>query len=182
VAPREKRRGLTSVAEPPTRIKSNPIAGGRPVSRPRLITCVLLPFAAGYYLSYLFRTINALIAGDLASELGLSAADLGFLTSVYFLVFAAVQLPLGAWITSVDLHDLLAIRWGGLGHKKILLKLAWRVVRARVLGERIGALSIGDGPNVRKVAIHDNWLYVVGMFNRITTRRMRINSTTINVS
>jgi MFS family permease len=66
------------------------------VSRPRLVTCVLLPFAAGYYLSYLFRTINALIAGDLTSELGLSAADLGFLTSVYFLVFAAVQLPLGA--------------------------------------------------------------------------------------
>lgn len=49
-----------------------------------------------------------------------------------------MQLPLGAWITSVDLHDLLAVRWGGLSHKKILLKLAWRVARARVLGERIG--------------------------------------------
>ena len=68
------------------------------MSRARLITCVLLPFAAGYYLSYLFRTINALIAGDLTAELGLSAADLGFLTSVYFLVFAAVQLPLGAML------------------------------------------------------------------------------------
>ena len=56
---------------------------------------MLLPFAAGYYLSYLFRTINALIAGDLTAELGLSAADLGLLTSVYFLVFAAVQLPCG---------------------------------------------------------------------------------------
>ena len=66
------------------------------MSRARLIACVLLPFAAGYYLSYLFRTINALIAGDLTAELDLSAADLGFLTSVYFLVFAAVQLPLGA--------------------------------------------------------------------------------------
>ena len=65
------------------------------MSRARLIACVLLPFAAGYYLSYLFRTINALIAGDLTAELGLSAADLGFLTSVYFLVFAAVQLPFG---------------------------------------------------------------------------------------
>jgi 3-oxosteroid 1-dehydrogenase len=50
-----------------------------------------------------------------------------------------MQLPLGAWITSVDLHDLLAIRWGGLSHKKILLKLGWRILRARVLGERIGA-------------------------------------------
>jgi len=61
----------------------------------RLIACVLLPFAGGYYLSYLFRTINAVIAGDLKSELDLGAADLGFLTSIYFLVFAAVQLPFG---------------------------------------------------------------------------------------
>jgi MFS family permease len=66
------------------------------MSRARLILCVLLPFAAGYYLSYLFRTINALIAADLTAEFNLSAGDLGFLTSVYFLVFAAAQLPLGA--------------------------------------------------------------------------------------
>src|SRR5262245_49640760 len=64
-------------------------------SRRRLIVCVLLPFAAGYYLSYLFRSINALIAGDLSAELGLSAAELGTLTSAYFLVFAAVLLPCG---------------------------------------------------------------------------------------
>jgi 3-oxosteroid 1-dehydrogenase len=50
-----------------------------------------------------------------------------------------MQLPLGAWITSVDLHDLLAVRWGGLGHKKILALLAWRVARARVTGERMAA-------------------------------------------
>jgi MFS family permease len=65
------------------------------VSRARLIVSVLLPFAAGYYLSYLFRSINALIAGDLRAELGLSAADLGLLTSAYFLVFAAILLPCG---------------------------------------------------------------------------------------
>jgi MFS family permease len=65
------------------------------VSRARLVVCVLLPFAAGYYLSYLFRSINALIAGDLTSELALSAGNLGLLTSAYFLVFAAVQLPCG---------------------------------------------------------------------------------------
>ena len=56
----------------------------------------MLPFAAGYFLSYLFRTINAVIASDLAADLHLGAADLGFLTSIYFLVFAAVQLPFGA--------------------------------------------------------------------------------------
>jgi MFS family permease len=61
--------------------------------RPFLL--VLLPFGAGYYLSYVFRTINALIAGTLTRELGLGPADLGLLTSVYFLAMAAVQIPLG---------------------------------------------------------------------------------------
>ncbi|NYG46174.1 MFS family permease [Bradyrhizobium sp. IAR9] len=61
----------------------------------RRIVCVFLPFAAGYYLSYLFRTINALIASRLSSDIGLGTADLGLLTSVYFLVFAAAQIPVG---------------------------------------------------------------------------------------
>src|SRR5882672_6405470 len=64
-----------------------------PAWRPFVL--VLLPFAAGYYLSYVFRTINALIAGALTSELELGAADLGLLTSIYFLAMAAVQIPLG---------------------------------------------------------------------------------------
>lgn len=71
------------------------------MSRGRLIASVLLPFAAGYFLSYVFRTVNAVIAADLAAELNLGAADLGFLTSVYFLVFAAVQLPLGVLLDRV---------------------------------------------------------------------------------
>lgn len=59
------------------------------------IARVFLPFAAGYYLSYLFRTINALIAGHLSLDTGLGTAELGLLTSVYFLVFAAAQIPVG---------------------------------------------------------------------------------------
>jgi MFS family permease len=61
----------------------------------RRLARVFLPFAAGYYLSYLFRTINALIASRLSSDTGLGTADLGLLTSVYFLVFAAAQIPVG---------------------------------------------------------------------------------------
>lgn len=61
----------------------------------RRIACVFLPFAAGYYLSYLFRTINALISSHLIADIGIGAADLGLLTSVYFLVFAAAQIPVG---------------------------------------------------------------------------------------
>lgn len=60
-----------------------------------LIARVFLPFAAGYYLSYLFRMINALIAPHLSSDTELGTADLGLLTSVYFLVFAAAQIPIG---------------------------------------------------------------------------------------
>src|SRR5215469_9927455 len=61
----------------------------------RPIVFVFLPFAAGYFLSYFFRTINAVIAGQLTTELGLDAPHLGLMTSVYFLTFAAIQLPLG---------------------------------------------------------------------------------------
>ena len=56
---------------------------------------VFLPFAAGYFLSYLYRTINAVLSPYLAAELHLDASALGLLTSVYFLTFAAFQLPLG---------------------------------------------------------------------------------------
>ena len=60
-----------------------------------LIMRVFLPFVAGYYLSYLFRTINALVAAPLTSDLGLAAGDLGLLTSAFFLTFAAAQIPVG---------------------------------------------------------------------------------------
>jgi len=56
---------------------------------------VFVPFALGYFLSYLYRVVNAVIAPDLISELGLEPSDLGLLTSAYFLTFAAFQLPLG---------------------------------------------------------------------------------------
>ena len=59
------------------------------------IARVFVPFALGYFLSYLVRVVNAVIAPDLVAELGLTAADLGLLTSANFLAFAAAQLPLG---------------------------------------------------------------------------------------
>lgn len=56
---------------------------------------VFLPFALGYFLSYLYRTVNAIIAPNLASDIGLDPASLGLLTSVYLLSFGLFQLPLG---------------------------------------------------------------------------------------
>lgn len=60
-----------------------------------LLLRLFLPFGLGYFVSYVFRTVNAVIAPDLVADLSLSPAGLGLLTSAYFLTFAAFQLPLG---------------------------------------------------------------------------------------
>ncbi len=59
---------------------------------------VFFCFASGYLLSYALRSVNAVIAPALVSEFGLSNAQLGALSSAYFLAFAALQLPLGVWL------------------------------------------------------------------------------------
>lgn len=56
---------------------------------------VVLPFLAGYYISYVFRAVNAVLGPGLAAEFGLSAAQLGLLTGIYFFSFGLVQVPLG---------------------------------------------------------------------------------------
>ena len=61
----------------------------------RLLAMVFLPFAAGYYVSFLFRNVNSVVFPELTREFGLSAGSLGLLTSAYFLTFAGAQLPLG---------------------------------------------------------------------------------------
>ncbi len=66
---------------------------------------VFLLFTAGYFLSYFFRSANAVIAPDLTRELGLTAAQLGFMTSVFFATFALSQIPIGISL------DWLGARW-----------------------------------------------------------------------
>jgi sugar phosphate permease len=56
---------------------------------------IFLPFALGYFLSYLYRTINSVLAPNLVADIGVDPSDLGLLTSAYFITFAASQLPLG---------------------------------------------------------------------------------------
>ena len=52
-------------------------------------------YAAGYFLSYGLRSVNAVIAPELMQEMSITAAGLGLLTSAYFLAFGLFQLPLG---------------------------------------------------------------------------------------
>ncbi|HIF11239.1 MAG TPA: MFS transporter, partial [Sneathiellales bacterium] len=60
-----------------------------------IILRIFVPFGLGYFLSYFYRAVNAVISEELTQDIGLTAADLGFLTSTYFLAFALFQLPLG---------------------------------------------------------------------------------------
>ena len=59
------------------------------------IAWLLAPFALGYFWSYFFRNINAVAGPLLANEFALGPAELGLLTGVYFLAFAAAQIPIG---------------------------------------------------------------------------------------
>jgi predicted MFS family arabinose efflux permease len=73
---------------------SNAAPAGRSLGMALALTA-LLPFGLGYFMSYLFRAVNAVVAPDLVRELGLSASQLGFLTAAYLLAFSLFQLPLG---------------------------------------------------------------------------------------
>ena len=94
---------------------------------------VLLPFALGYYLSYAFRAVNAMIAPNLVAELELGAAELGLLTSVYFIAFAAFQVPLG----------ILLDRYGPRRVQSVLLLSAALGGVLFAVGEDFATLTVG---------------------------------------
>ena len=94
---------------------------------------LFLPFAAGYFLSYLFRTVNAVIGPVLARELNLADNALGLLTSTYFLAFGAAQLPLG----------MLLDRYGPRRVESALLLLAGAGVAVFAMSDTLGGLAVG---------------------------------------
>ena len=96
---------------------------------------LFLPFAVAYFLSYHFRTANAVIGPVLRDDLRLGAADLGLLTSAYFLGFGATQLPLG----------LLLDRFGARRVEATLLVFAAAGAALFAGGTTITALAIGRG-------------------------------------
>lgn len=80
--------------ETPTMQKRTDEAGSRAPGS-LLILAALGPFGLGYFFSYLYRAVNAVVAPDLVRDIGLTASELGLLTSAYLLSFALFQLPLG---------------------------------------------------------------------------------------
>ena len=99
----------------------------------RLWIRLFLPFAAGYFLSYLYRTANAVIGPVLARELSLGDNALGLLTSTYFLAFGAAQLPLG----------MLLDRFGPRRVEAGLLLIAAAGAAVFALSDDLGGLAVG---------------------------------------
>ncbi len=62
------------------------------------VAWVFLAFALAYFFSALVRAITATLSPLLSQEFQLQAADLGLLAGGYFMGFAVMQLPLGAWL------------------------------------------------------------------------------------
>src|SRR5947199_2747307 len=101
---------------------------------------IYIAFAAAYFLSYLYRTVNAVISPDLTRELALDPASLGLLTGAYLLAFGAMQIPAG----------MLLDRYGPRRVEPVLLGVAALGAIAFGLADTLPGLvvaraAIGDG-------------------------------------
>lgn len=89
---------------------------------------IFILFTAAYFLSYFFRSANAVISPDLSRELSLNATQLGLMTSLFFASFALAQIPLGVGL------DRWGPRWVTPG-----------LMLAAVLGSAVFALATSFG-------------------------------------
>ncbi|HVO89732.1 MAG TPA: MFS transporter [Casimicrobiaceae bacterium] len=90
-------------------------------------------FAGAYLLSYVYRTVNAVISPELTRELALDPAALGLLTSAYFLAFGAFQVPAG----------MLLDRYGPRRVEPVLLTLAALGSLLFAYADSLGGLIVG---------------------------------------
>ncbi|MGQ0664200.1 MAG: MFS transporter [Pseudomonadota bacterium] len=111
-----------------------------PAGFQRKILACFLPFAAGYFLSFLFRTVNVVIGPDLLAEFGLDASGLGVLTGAYFAAFALFQLPGGVLLDRFGPRRVVAAMLVAAAIGALVFALA-----GTVLGLAAGRALIGLG-------------------------------------
>ena len=107
------------------------------------ILTIILPFCGGYFLSYLFRSTNAVISPYLIVEIDINSQQLGMLTSAYLFTFALFQIPLGIlldkygprivqiWLMTIAGFGALLF---GLGENLIVLTIARGIIGLGVAG------------------------------------------------
>ena len=150
----------------------------KPLSKWRLIFSAFLPFAAGYYLAYLFRTINAAISPALVSDFGLDAAEIGLLASIYFLVFGLMQLPIGVLLDRLGPRRvqgvLLVIAAGGATLFGTASSFPELLVARAMIGLGVaGSLMAGLKAIVtwfprERVALANGWMIMLGSLGAVT--------------
>lgn len=148
-------------------------------ARPALVRwgLVFAPFVTGYFLSYLYRTITALISDGLARDLHLGPADLGLLASMYFLAFGLIQLPLGVGLDRFGPRRvqavLLAIAAAGALLFALADSFAMLLVARILIGLGVaGALMAGLKAIVLwfppdRIALANGWFVMVGALGAV---------------
>ncbi|MBK8064349.1 MAG: MFS transporter [Betaproteobacteria bacterium] len=138
----------------------------------KLLLTVFAPFAGGFFLSFLFRSVNALIAKDLAADFSLSAADIGLLTSTYLLAFAIMQVPVGVLLDRYGPRRVVATLLCFAGTGAMLFGLAqglWVLTLGRALiGFGVSACLMGSMKAfslwfpLERIATLNGWVIAVG--------------------
>ena len=108
-----------------------------------LLVRLFFPFALAYFASVLLRNVNAVAAPELVRDFGLNAADLGLLTSLYFIAFTLAQLPLGSLL---DRFDSARVNAGALVVAAVGTALFALATHTAMLG--LGRALIGLGVSV----------------------------------
>lgn len=105
---------------------------------------VLTPFALVFALCNYYRTVNAVLAPHFIAELSLNAAQLGLLISIYFLISALFQAPLGLLMDRFGPRRVQAtlIVIGGIGALIFALAQSWPLL---LLGRAIMGIGAAGG-------------------------------------
>lgn len=94
---------------------------------------IILPFAMGFFVSMAFKCINAILAHPLEQELHLASVEMGWITSLFLLTFALMQLPVG----------LLLDRWGPWKTQSLLFIIGAVGITLFGLSSDVTMLAIG---------------------------------------
>ena len=129
-------------------------------------------FAAAYLLSYLFRTVNAVISPELVRDLSLNPSSLGLLTSAYFLAFAAMQVPVGILLDRYGPRRvepvLLAVAAAGAALFSLAESLAGLAVARAMIGAGVSACLMAPLKAIsawyprERQASYSGWMMVAG--------------------
>jgi predicted MFS family arabinose efflux permease len=148
------------------------MAGSEPAAPERPILRVFVPFACGYFVSYFFRAVNAVLSPDLVRDLRLDASELGLLTSAYFLAFALFQLPLGVLLDRVGPRrvnaGLLVLAAGGAALFSVGQDLAALVAGRALIGLGVSGCLMSSIKAftlwfpLSRLATLNGWLMAVG--------------------